>query len=59
MSNEDRYRECLLHVIEWLGGRGELGHLQALAGRNTHRIVCIVDLVLAGSTVEQAVKDTQ
>ena len=59
MTNEDRYKECLLHVIMWIGGTDSLAHLQPMSGRNTHRIALIVDNVLGGMTVEQAVQTTQ
>lgn len=59
MNNEDRYKECLLHVLMWVGGTDSLSHLQPMHGRNTHRIALIVNAVLDGMTVEQAVQSTE
>ena len=59
MTNEDRYKECLLHVLMWIGGTNSYNHMQPLHGRNTHRIALILDAVINGMTVEQAVQSTQ
>jgi hypothetical protein len=56
MTNEDRYKECLLHVINWIGGTNEYSHMQPMSGRNTYRIAMIVDAVIQGLTTQQAVE---
>jgi hypothetical protein len=59
MTNEDRYKECLLHVINWVGGTNEYSHLQPMAGRNTYRIARIVDAVVGGMTTLEALQLTE
>lgn len=59
MDDAERFKECIFHLIKWLGGTDSMNHLQPLAGNNTHRMAVIAyKVAVEGKTTQQAVEET-
>ena len=55
MSEEQRYKECLLHVIKFLKGN-EFDFFKPLNSEYANNILTMCENVINGDTTEQAIE---
>jgi hypothetical protein len=55
MTDEERYKEALFHVIKFMSGENEFDTLKPLNAKTTNDVIQMCKYVLQGDTTKEAI----